>query len=159
MSDEDTQNDRTGFSREYVEKLRSEAAQWRTKYRQLEASSEITQEFSKRNITADPSWVKVKEGMTVSDAVDDLVAQYPHLASGNAQDNTQTVHPEVFEPRTNKSVPKAMSPQNQNTNTPKDPSKGRSLEEIKKDPVARSALRDNYRELLRQQSNQKHNGF
>lgn len=136
----------TGFSKEYVEKLRSEAAQWRTKYRDLESStntSQVQMELNKRGIKADPAWVKVTDEMSVSDAVENFAAQYPHLVA------------EVETPVVNTNVPRVDAPgSNSNTNVPSDKMKGRSLEEIKKDPVARAQVRERYRQLIQQSSRQ-----
>lgn len=137
----------TGFSKEYVEKLRQEAASWRTKFRDLESQntqSEVETELNKRGIKADPTWVKQSEGMTASDAVEDLVARYPHLVP--AEPAAQTPIPPT--------VPGVQAPVTTATGVPTDPAKGRSLEEIKKDPVARAQLRERYRQLLKQASRQ-----
>ena len=134
------------FSRDYVEKLRKENAEWRTKFRDLEVQvtrGSIESELNKRNIKADPAWVKLDAGMDVVAAVDMFVEQYPHLSVG---DN--------ITPAPKKTVPAAQGAGKPNTNVPSNPAQGRSLDEVKKDPVARSALRDKYRELIRQSSRQ-----
>jgi hypothetical protein len=141
----------TGFSQEYVEKLRKEAADWRTKYRDLEShqqSTEVQAEFARRGITADSSWVKLSEGMKVSDAVDDLVTRYPHLAPAQ-NGNTNLPQPSL---PTN--TPQVLRGTTSNTNLPTNPTQGRSLTEIQKDPVARSQLRERYRQLIQQSSRQ-----
>lgn len=142
----------SGYSQEYVEKLRKEAADWRTKYRDLEshtASTQISTELAKRGIKAEPSWVQVGEGMSASDAVDNFAAQYPHLSG--QQPSTPDQPTQQFTPR----LPSVDTPGNQtNTNLPNDPTKGRSLQEIKKDPVARGQLRDRYRQMISQASRQ-----
>lgn len=135
----------SGYSQEYVEKLRKEAAEWRTKFRELEnksVTSELQAELAKRGIKADPSWVKINEGMSASDAVENFAAQYPHLVGQQTQEN---------QPR----APRVEAPGNSsNSNLPTNPNQGRSLDEIKKDPVARSQLRDRYRQLIAQSSRQ-----
>lgn len=152
MTDENTG---TGFSKEYVEKLRSEAAEWRVKYRQLEAGQEVSAELARRGVKADPSWVKVEGDMSVKDAVDDLLARFPHLeSSGNQTTTTHTQQNTQTNTRENRIPTTQMNSQN-NTNVPSDPTRDRSLEEIKKDPKARAALRDQYRELLAQQGRQR----
>lgn len=145
------ENNPGGYSQEYVEKLRREAADWRTKYRDLESKtvySSVEVELQKRGVKADPKWVEVNDGMSAADAVENFVAKYPHLMSGP----TNTVEPQ----RPQKpNLPQAQGGGTPNTNLPSNPSQGRSLEEIKKDPVARSQLRDRYRQLIQQQSRQR----
>lgn len=147
------ENGETGFSREYVEKLRGEAAGYRTKLRELEtaqATGSIEAELAKRGVKADPKWVEMGEGMSAHDAVENFVAQYPQLSTTQAPANSQLPIQE-----TNfKEVPKVQSPANSNTNANSTPT-GRSLDEIKKDPTARSQLRDRYRQMLQQGSRQR----
>lgn len=143
------------FDEKYVKQLRDEAAGWRTKYRELEAQGlykDVEVELAKRNIKADPTWVEVKEGQTISQAVDSLVEQHPHLASAPAPTPTnEKVTPEVRRPQ----APRAMSTgTHSHSDTPDNPMRDRSLDEIKKDPVARAKLRDLYRGLLEKSSNQ-----
>ncbi len=142
MSDE---NSPGGYSQEYVEKIRREAADWRIKYRDLESSTqdnEISTELAKRGIKAEPAWVDRGEGMSASDAVENFAAKYP-----------QTVKTEV--PVATHTVPSTDTPGTKvNTNTPENTLKGRSLEEIRKDPVARSEVRARYRQLIQQASRQ-----
>jgi hypothetical protein len=155
----------TGFDAEYVKKIREEAAGWRTKYRELEsevAYSKVEAELARRGVKADPSWVTLKEGQKISEAVDALVKQHPHLVGSTGQPVVPTEEtepqakptPHVIRP----SLPKAMTPGGSNTNSPgADPTSlygKRTFEEIKKDPVARSKLRDHYRQLLASSSNQ-----
>lgn len=154
MANED--NGGTGFSQEYVQKLRQEAAEWRTKYRDLETQTHTTQvetELVKRGIQADPSWVQVKEGMSVSDAVEDLVARFPHLAAAPVE--TKAPQDVALRTQDRKPMPKPITPSIQKTTTPADPMKGRSLKEIKDDPTSRAQLRDRYRQLIGEASRNK----
>lgn len=141
------------FDEKYVGKLREEAAQWRTKYRELEAQGlykDVEVEFAKRGIEADPSWVNVAEGQSIGEAVDALVTKHPNLSSTVPSVTTPTVdEPKVTRPL----APKAMAAGSPKTETPTT-LKDRTPSEIKKDPVARSKLRDQYRALLAGSSNQ-----
>lgn len=142
------------FDKEYVTKLREEAAQWRTKFRELEANGlykDVEVEMAKRNIKADPTWVEVKEGQSVSDAVDALVAQHPHLSTTTVTTTTTEDEPSVRRPQT----PRVMATGSRvHPETPANHLQDRTPAEIKKDPVARSKLRDQYRALLAASSNQ-----
>lgn len=142
------------FDQEYVSKLREEAAQWRTKYRELEAQGlykDVQLEFAKRNITADPSWVEITEGQSISDAVDGLVAKHPNLSAPTLV--APTLPPEVPSPKRVQG-PSVITAGPSHTDTPVKPFRDRTPGEIKKDPVARSKLRDQYRALLASSSNQ-----
>ncbi len=144
MTDEET-----GFSREYVENLRKEAAGWRTKYRDLETSHQSTAveaELGRRGIKADPTWVNQTSGMTTNEAVEDLLARFPSLTPAEVV---------VPAPVAGPTPPKVQTPGQPNSNQVKDPKQGRSLTEIKGDPVARAALRDRYRALIQETSRQR----
>ena len=134
------------FSASYVHQLRQEAAEWRTKYREMEAQTEsiqIESELTRRGIKAEANWITVDGDQSIHEAIDEFAARYPHLAEANEP-------VEINKPR----VPKAMSPKQQsNTNTPKSRPGDRGLKEIKEDPAARSKLRDSYREMLAKSSN------
>lgn len=144
------------FSLEYVQELRQEAASYRTKCKKLEASGLVMQELAARGIQADPSWINVTEGQTVGQAVDALVAKFPHLkvAQQPADQNVPATSPLT------PTVKPLTPPAQQSTQTVKTADQllaERNFAEIKKDPKARGALRDHYRELLRQQSHQREN--
>lgn len=150
--------DRKDFDEGYVKKLREEAASWRTKCRELETqvnSAEIDKELSLQGLKADPSWVQVEEGQSVRDAVEALAAQHPHLQE------ERVVHdpaPELDYPTPKPTTPRPLRPSTPNSNSPKPYKANRitsgNISEIKKDPVARSKVRDLYRSLLKSNSNQ-----
>lgn len=160
MADESKPTEKE-FSLEYVQELRREAASYRTKYKELEAQTSVLKELTSRNIKADPSWVKVQEGQSVKEAVDMLLESYPHLI---VQDNNSRREIDEF-----KHINGDSHPQHRPTPKPQAPAphpvgpktdvetllKERDYEAIKKDPKARAALRDQYRELLRAGSHQK----
>lgn len=149
------------FSEDYVKKLREENASWRTKCRELETqqhNSVVQVELAKRGIEANPDWVTVTEGQSVVDAVDALVASYPSLQKGEVTQDD----PEVFdftpeEPRV-KLTPKPLSPSTPKSNIRKPVRDARittrNIQEIRKDPKARSKVRDAYRAMLQRGSNQ-----
>jgi len=87
--------------------------------------------------------------LSPSQAVDNFLEKYPQFVSGVLE--TEKVEP--------KKVPKAISP-NQNKaikegSYPTGALGTRDLNEIKKDPIARNNIRDLYRDLLQNSSNQK----
>ena len=143
------------FSLDYLQELRQENASWRTKYRDSEASktelesklskntvqSQVANEFVKRGIKADPSWLKVPEGSDVAVAVDGFVAEYPQFADTG---KTSTETKEITNP-TKPTIP-ATNKQSQKTNNTG--SLDRSIIEQRDDPKARSEIRDHYRSLL-----------
>lgn len=157
MEENDTPNT---FDREYVKELRQEAAKYRTEakeyknqleeYKQLEAqinTVRIENELIRRGVSADPGWVKVSNGQSPSEAVDNFLEKYPQFLGGVEE------QPSVER----KNVPKAISP---NTNNASHPGFGpngmlgdRNLGDIKEDPIARTNLRDLYRDLLHNSSN------
>ena len=143
----DTVTPETGFSRDYVEELRQEAAGWRTKYREMEekvALGEVATALAARGINAEATWVKREKGEPVEDAIARFVEARPQLN---------------VEPQTNKPMPKIgpkpISLKNENSNKPGPGANGSAsdIETIKKDPKARSQLRSQYRQLLAQSSN------
>lgn len=151
------------FTEEYVKQLREEAAKWRTKVRELEAqqsSSTISLELAKRGIQADPSWVHVEEGQELGEAIDALVAKFPHLKQQEKQSKVEVSDPLdfVLESEKPRMTPKVISPSSPKSTTPQ-PARtakisSRNIGEIKKDPQARAKVRDLYRELLKKGSNQ-----
>lgn len=147
------------FDAEYVKKLREEAASWRTKYRELEVQGtykDVQVELANQGIKADPTWVTMKEGQCVSDAVKDLVSEHPHLAPSVAP-SPPVVQPTDVPRRVQ--APHVMNTTHPKTEVPSNPLHERSVEEIKKDPVARSKLRDLYRAKLAASSNQPDHKF
>ena len=135
------------FSASYVHQLRQEAAEWRTKYRDMEAqttSVQIESELTRRGIKAEAHWINIDGDQSIQEAIDEFAARYPHLSEAN----------DTAEPAPRK-VPKAMAPNQSKTNTPKSRPGDRGLSEIKEDPVARSKLRDSYRSMLTSSSHQK----
>lgn len=142
------------FDADYVKKLREEAAGWRTKYRELEVQGvykDVQLELVNQGIKADPTWVELKEGQSVTDAIKDLVSKHPHLAETSVTPTlTPTELPEVKKVQ----PPHVMRVTEPKTEVPSNPLHERSVEEIKKDPVARSRLRDLYRAKLLAASNQ-----
>lgn len=152
------------FDADYVKKLRDEAAQWRTKCRELEGQVAFTQidaELNKRGIKADPRWVEVEEGKSISEAVDALVEKHPHLKATEPvvqETQTETTVKTTGSPSVRPMPPKPLVSPQTNTNAPGTSASGvlkdRSFGEIKKDPVARAKLRDLYRSLINQSSNQ-----
>jgi len=141
------------YSAEYVKSLRDEAASWRSKLRDTESSltqskNEISQiklettvgaEIKKRNLTIDPSWVKMEEGQSVEQAVDAILKKHPNLA-------TETTPTQEAETRTFTTKQKPMAVNNPNTNVNLTPVN--EYDAVKKDPVARAKLREQYRSML-----------
>jgi hypothetical protein len=152
--EEGTQNG-TGFSAEYVEQLRKENASWRKKVRELEAAHTVTEvglELAKRGVEADPLWVKLEEGQSVQEAVESFIERYPRLVATNGAPMAHEESPTL------RTAPTPLNPSPKHVNTP-GPSAGgslahRSLEEIRKDPLARKALQEQYQEMLRASSHQ-----
>jgi len=150
----------TEFDEAYVKKLRDEAAKWRVKAKELETqqhTSVIEVELAKQGIKADPTWVTVEEGQSVEDAVGALAASYPSLQK---IEEVVQVEPDFdFTPETKpKVLPKVLSPSSPQSNVPK-PVRAtritqRNIKEIRKDPKARAKVRDAYRAMLAQGSNQ-----
>lgn len=147
--------DGTGFSADYVKELRSENASWRQKVRDLEAKqvqNDVQVELLKKGIEVNPAWVELQDGETPAGAVDRFLKEYPQFTKD------EEVHDE---PKPKPNVPKVMKTNSPKSNEPGPNSlsaKGREIEEIKKDPKARSALRSQYRQLLAQNSNREYQG-
>lgn len=150
----DTNNNGTGtYSADYVKTLRDENASWRTKLRELEVkhaelenkikvdtvANTIGKELEKRGVKADPSWVKVSEGMTTEQAVDKFLKDYPHLVP--KEEITTSPKKQNINP---------MRPNSHDTNI--ENTAKSELGAIKHDPIARSKVRDLYRGLLAQNS-------
>jgi hypothetical protein len=144
------------FDKDYVQKLRNEAAKYRTEakelkselkqYEALEAqinSVRIENEFAKKGITADPSWIQIQDGQTPQDAVENFLVKYPQFAEEHTPVVDQREMPKAIPPSREKASGKGLSGVLGN----------RSLSEIQKDPIARGNLRDLYRDLLRTTSN------
>lgn len=154
----------TGFSREYVEQLRSENADWRKKYqteRERNQVQGIGAELTKRGITAEASWVERLEGQTDAQAVDTFLVKYPHLKPAPATDAQGAVTPDVTVavgaggPAVGpvKAMPKpdgTVGDTGQGTTRVTAPTEAiRELNEVKNDPKARAAVAAHYRAMLR----------
>lgn len=145
----------TGFSADYVKQLREENASWRKKVRELEAhktQSEVAVEFAKRGVNADPSWLRIPEGVSAQEAVDAFLSSF----------GTPAAPEEDHSPLP--SAPAALIPNPSKANVPGPAASGailggRSLNEIKEDPKARQMLREQYRAMLRDQSHQGNNNY
>jgi len=147
--DKGTEN--TGYSAEYVKSIRDEAASYRVKAREAEEKfstlektvsesktvGTINDEFTKRGIKADPSWVNLEDGQTPEKAVDKFLKSYPQFSA--------ELQPQKIVGKTPMSPPK--------TNSNLERSTVSELGAIKNDPVARAQLRDKYRGLLANQAN------
>lgn len=144
-----TPSSNTGYSTEYVKELRDEAASWRTKLRDtenrltsLEADiaknvkvSTIKEELSKRNLNIDVDFIKLEQGDSASTAVDNFLKKYPQFGE-----------PTVSEP-----TRKPLPPNKRNTNAPAVINEDYAA--VKKDPIARTKLRELYRSMLADRSN------
>lgn len=154
------------FDREYVKSLRQEAARYRTEakelkselesYRMLEAqinTVRVEAELTKRNVIADPSWIQLAEGQNPVEAVDNFLEKYPQFKTGQIESSI-----EDKESKSSKDVPKIISPNSNKASNPSSVPAGtlgnRDLKQIKDDPIARTNLRDLYRDLLNSSSNQ-----
>jgi hypothetical protein len=136
----------TGFSAEYVKSIREEAASYRIKAKEMEEKytglekqiteskthSTILEEFTKRGIKADPKWVSLENGKSVTDAVDKFLKDYPQFS---VEDKPQRIQGKT-----------PMSPHKTNTNV--ENTAISELGAVKNDPIARAQLRDHYRNLL-----------
>jgi hypothetical protein len=139
------------FSPEYIKELREEAASWRTKFRETETKftelsekmskteqvSKIKQELDALGVKADPSWVKVDQGMSPSDAVNKFLEEYPHLGPASNGENTPSQKPPTRKP---------MRTEGKNSNIPN--TNDAEYSSVKKDPIARTKLREIYRAML-----------
>lgn len=143
-----------GYSAEYVKSIREEAASWRTKLREAEDKynaleskmneqsrvNNVTAEFTKRGIKADPKWVSIEEGQKVEQAVDKFLKDYPQFVAQQQDSFLPTQQPVVDR--------KPMQPQAPNSNI--ENTAVSELGAVKKDPIARAKLRDHYRAMLQQ---------
>lgn len=152
------------FSEEYVHSLREEAAGWRVKYRELEQNQtklKVKAELDKRGIKADPSWIKVSDGQSVEVAIEMLLREYPQLAPKSTEDGEDGESSTLLNDEASETIqrkveigkgPKPMSSDpvsyGHETRSPQEILKFRQLDEIKKDPKARSLLRKQYRNML-----------
>jgi hypothetical protein len=146
------QNNTGGYSAEYVKELREEAATWRTKFRDaestvasmnekvasLEKSFTLKGELDKRGLKVDPSWVKLEKDQTPAQAVEKFLENYPQFKTDSQTGDGQPPSP----------TPRPQPPQKRETNAPS--FQNADYESIKKDPIARSKLRDMYRSMLSQ---------
>jgi hypothetical protein len=142
-------NNPGGYSAEYVRELREEAASWRTKFRETEArvktleesiagnerTSSIKAELIKRNLEIDVDLIKLEQGEKADQAVDRFLKKYPQFGKPAGKEPTR----------------RPMTPEKQNTNTPH--VFDEDYEAVKKDPVARTKLRELYRGMLTNGSN------
>jgi hypothetical protein len=152
-----TQAPTDGFSKEYVEQLRQENADWRRKYQDEKSRNTIQavgSELTLRGIKAEASWVDIKASQTPSEAVDAFLAKFPHLAPQAAAGPTQDVTRQVgADPA--QGAPKPMGPgtgAGAATPVAGPPLESvRRMNEIKADPQARAQISSHYREMLRQQ--------
>lgn len=157
-----------GFPLEYVEKLRYENASGRVKFRDLEkrfetleenikrhvTESPISDELKKRNLTIEPSWIKIEKDKSVAESVDTFLKKYPQFESKSTEvdftprkETTQEKSTTTQEEKEKeKSTQKPMSTQKTNTNV--QIGKVSDVGAIKKDPIARAKLRDHYHSLL-----------
>lgn len=155
-----TQGNSTGYSADYVKELRDEAAGWRTKLRETEdklnklqadidsknKQNTIQDVLSKKGMTGiNPKWIEIGDGMTPEQAVDKFVKDYPHLFTQKPSDDFTSK--DTGTPRSNY---RPMVPNYDNSNV--ENTDKSELKAIKKDPIARSKLRDHYRSLLNKSS-------
>ena len=153
-------NSSESFDKDYVKSLREEAAKYRTQLKEIRTQLEefkiidkqintvrVENELIRRGVNASPEWIQLQEGQSPAQAVDNFLEKFPQFVVGVSE-------PEKVEP---KKVPKAISPNpNKAANVGLNPVGllgNRGLEEIKQDPIARSSIRDLYRDLLRTSSN------
>lgn len=146
------------FDREYVSQLRSEAANYRTKVKDLESKLEqysqleaeiravrVENELTKRGVQADPRWVPLDRDDDPAKAVDEFLDRYPHLKpqqDGGSSPRIKDNVPDPLKGNSNQPAPNAS----------KGAFQGRSIDEIRQDPAARRNLADLYRELLARES-------
>jgi len=148
-------NQNTGYSADYVKSLRDEAAGWRSKLRESEATiatmntktveSSIGSMLETKGIKCDPSFIKVAEGQTIEQAVDKFATEYPQFkVEATTEENNDNTN-------TNNTNIEAMNTRKENTNTNNRGSKPTDVAAVKKDPIARAKLRDQYRSMLQNQ--------
>lgn len=170
MSDEprvDPNKGSEGYSKEYISELRSEAAHWRTKFRETEKQLEtyaqaeqeyilndkVSQHLEKKGIKdVDPTWVDVQDGQDVSDAVDSFLEKHPRFKVDPGEEAVPQLPQGDRVPGTHPPVPsqKPMATEQRNTNIG---NYTKDYATIKQDPIARTKLRELYRGLLSQQQN------
>ena len=145
----------TGFSEDYVRSLREEAASWRTKYRELEATNktkDIEIGLSKRGIKAKASWVEVQDGQTIEQALDAFATEFPHLVSQETPAPPKVKEQPVHKKITSQPNTQFVPPQPQVTNTEvknlNEILKDKSLNDVKTDPKSRAQITDWYRSAL-----------
>jgi len=143
----------TGFSEDYVKQLREEAASWRTKFRELESGSKnqkIEMELIKNNIKAKPSWVEVKEGQSIEDAVKEFSQEFSHLVQIQESNDKKVVEKTI---QTRKSTsgftPPITKLPNQEVKDLNQILSDRSLDEVKDDPNSRKQVTEWYQSALR----------
>jgi hypothetical protein len=149
-TDQTTQS--TGFSEDYVKSLRDEAASWRTKFRELEATNrtkDIEIGLAKRNIKALPSWVTITEGQSIDEALDAFANEFSHLVQSKEDTNSNTHENTSTKKPTKPFTPPTQKISNVETKDLNQILAARSLEDVKQDPKAREQLRDWYRSALR----------
>lgn len=143
------------FSLEYVQELRTENANWRTKLRDMEVkfadietkmttmntTATIANEFAKRGIKADPSWIKLQEGQAITDAVDAFVVEYPQFGVVDTPPTTPATKPVI--------PPVHKKDQKSNVPSPGE----RTTKEIRDDPKAHAQVREQYRQMLSGKNN------
>ena len=139
----------SAFSPEYVKELREEAAGWRTKFRETETKlqdleenlnvavvvSKVKEEISKRGLKINPDFITLGEDGDPVKAVDTFLEEYPQFAVEPTTKHTQEV---------NRAKPSTSHKTNTNVNK----AQFGNIQDIKKDPIARAKLRDQYRSML-----------
>jgi hypothetical protein len=148
-------NTSTGYSDDYVKQLREEAASWRVKFRELQTqfqSKEIETGLAQRGIKAKASWIEIKEGQSVSEALDAFASEFPHLVSTN---NEEQATVDKTETRVITNKPKGFTPPATNIapTEVKDLNKhlaDRSLKQLKDDPKSRKLVQEYYKNALAQ---------
>ena len=144
-------NANTGYSQEYVSSLRDEAASWRTKLRESEEKSEnmlktqfhnevnsVLKNKGLSNIKAE--WIESIDAESIDLAVDKFVEQNPLFKSDQTIIKKETKQP--------------MNTTKENTNSNNRFESNPDLASIRKDPIARSKMREQYRTLLRNKNKQ-----
>jgi len=156
--DTETNTQRNEFSADYVKQLREEAASWRTKFRELEAvttTKDIEIGLAKRGIKAKASWVEVKDGQSIDEALDAFAQEFSSLV-GNSDSEPTGPEPEPVtrSVRSVPNVPNSFTPGPTKTSNVevKDLNEilaSQSLSDVKQDPNKRAQVRDWYRSSLR----------
>ena len=144
----------TGFSADYVKELRDEAAGWRTKFRELEAATvtkDIEIGLAKRGIQAKASWVEVKDGQTIDEALDAFAQEFSSLVSKEQPQSKQEPVTKTLQygnNPVNRFSPPPTNTSNVETKDLNEILSSQSLNDAKQDPVKRSQIRDWYRSAL-----------